>query len=91
MQEGWAAEAQPAEREAAAAARAAKTAAVHEWIGEQVEGLTADPAWRATIERLRQNAAARRHRSKTAGEQEEDRSCTGEVLEKLAVGCHQEP
>src|SRR4051794_7639886 len=44
------------QREAADAARAAKIAALHEQIGEQVEALTADPQWRAMLD-----AAARFH------------------------------
>jgi hypothetical protein len=40
----------PAEREAADAARADRIAALHERIGEQVEALAADPAWRAMLE-----------------------------------------
>ena len=46
----------PAQREAADAARAAKIAALHERIGEQVEALTADPQWRAMLD-----AAAKFH------------------------------
>ncbi|MDK3258946.1 ArdC-like ssDNA-binding domain-containing protein [Blastococcus capsensis] len=46
----------PAQREAADAARAAKIAALHERIGEQVEQLTADPQWRAMLD-----AAAKFH------------------------------
>ena len=45
-----------AQREAADAARAAKIAALHEQIGEQVEALTADPQWRAML-----HAAAKIH------------------------------
>ena len=45
-----------AQREAADAARAAKIAALHEQIGEQVEQLTADPQWRAMLD-----AAAKFH------------------------------
>ncbi len=46
----------PAQREAADAARAARIAALHEQIGEQVEQLTADPQWRAMLD-----AAAKFH------------------------------
>jgi hypothetical protein len=46
----------PAQREAADAARAARIAALHDQIGEQVEALTADPQWRAMLD-----AAARFH------------------------------
>ena len=46
----------PAQREAADAARAARIAALHDQIGEQVEELTADPQWRAMLD-----AAARFH------------------------------
>jgi hypothetical protein len=46
----------PAQREAADAARAAKIAALHDQISEQVEQLTADPQWRAMLD-----AAARFH------------------------------
>jgi hypothetical protein len=46
----------PAQREAAGAARAAKIAALHEQIGERVEQLTADPQWRAMLD-----AAAKFH------------------------------
>jgi hypothetical protein len=42
--------------EAADAARAARIAALHEQIGEQVDALTADPHWRAMLE-----AAAKLH------------------------------
>src|SRR3954451_24155301 len=45
-----------AQREAADAARAARIAALHEQIGEQVEALTADPRWRAMLD-----AAAKFH------------------------------
>ncbi|WP_336029216.1 ArdC-like ssDNA-binding domain-containing protein [Geodermatophilus sp. FMUSA9-8] len=45
-----------AQREAADAARAAKIAALHDQIGEQVEALTADPQWRAMLD-----AAAKFH------------------------------
>jgi hypothetical protein len=45
-----------AQVEAAEAARAAKIAALHERIGEQVEALTADPQWRAMLD-----AAAKFH------------------------------
>src|SRR4051794_11233983 len=45
-----------AQVEAAGAARAAKIAALHEQIGQQVEQLTADPQWRAMLE-----AAAKFH------------------------------
>src|SRR4051812_17568380 len=45
-----------AQVEAADAARAAKIAALHEQIGEQVEQLTADPQWRAMLD-----AAAKFH------------------------------
>ena len=44
------------QREAADAVRAAKIAALHEQIGEQVEALTADPQWRAMLD-----AAAKFH------------------------------
>lgn len=47
----------PAEREAAAAARAAQIDALHERIGAQVEQLTADPQWQAMLD-----AAAPFHR-----------------------------
>jgi hypothetical protein len=46
----------PAQREAADVARAAKIAALHDQIGEQVEALTADPQWQAMLD-----AAARFH------------------------------
>ena len=46
----------PAQREAADAVRAAKIAALHEQIGEQVEALIADPQWRAMLD-----AAAKFH------------------------------
>ena len=45
-----------AQAEAADAARAAKIAALHDQIGEQVEALTADPQWRAMLD-----AAAKFH------------------------------
>lgn len=45
-----------AQREAADATRAARIAALHEQIGEQVEALTADPQWRAMLD-----AAAKFH------------------------------
>ncbi|TFV45748.1 ArdC-like ssDNA-binding domain-containing protein [Blastococcus sp. TF02A_35] len=45
-----------AQREAADAVRAARIAALHEQIGEQVEALTADPQWRAMLD-----AAAKFH------------------------------
>ena len=44
------------QREAVDAARAAKIAALHEQIGEQVEALTADPQWRTMLD-----AAAKFH------------------------------
>jgi len=40
----------PAEREAADAARAARISELHDRIGEQVEQLTEDPAWRAMLD-----------------------------------------
>ncbi|CCH86260.1 conserved protein of unknown function [Modestobacter italicus] len=46
----------PEQREAADAARAARIAALHDQIGEQVEALTADPQWRAMLD-----AAAKFH------------------------------
>jgi hypothetical protein len=45
-----------AQREAADAARAAKIAALHDQIGEQVDALTADPQWQAM-----RDAAAKFH------------------------------
>ncbi|MCF6506529.1 DUF1738 domain-containing protein [Blastococcus sp. MG754426] len=47
----------PADRQAAETARAARISALHEQIGAQVERLTADPQWRAMLD-----AAARFHR-----------------------------
>ncbi len=43
----------PAQRKAAEAARAEKIAALHAGIGERVEQLTEDPAWRAMLDAAR--------------------------------------
>lgn len=74
-----------------AAARTVENEVPHERIGKQALALTADPRGgrRSMVSRrtaLLGDTGARRQE-----QPEEDRSFTGEVLEKLAVSCHQGP